>query len=160
MSSLADPRERITAAFAQLPTKQRRLARFFLDHEDVVAFASANDIGERTETSAATVVRFCRALGYEGYTDLQTAIRAKFPQYRTFVQKLAERMASDDFTENLPAQIIRANTNNIQQTLGRVSGTRDLWIDLESRRMPDSAGTGERNEGIHARSDRDTLCRA
>jgi DNA-binding MurR/RpiR family transcriptional regulator len=118
-----NPRERITEIFAELPPKQRRLARFFLDHEDVVAFASANDIGEQAGASAATVVRFCRALGYEGYTDLQSAIRAKFPQYRTFVQKLAERMASDDFTENLPAQIIRANTNNIQQTLSRVSNT-------------------------------------
>jgi len=123
MSDLASPRERITAAFAELPPKQRRLARFFLDNEDVVAFASANDIGERTETSAATVVRFCQALGYEGYTDLQSAIRAQFPQYRTFVQKLAERIASDSFTENLPGQIIRANTNNIQQTLSRVSDT-------------------------------------
>jgi DNA-binding MurR/RpiR family transcriptional regulator len=123
MSDPASPRERITAAFAGLSPKQRRLARFFLDHEDVVAFASANDIGERTATSAATVVRFCRALGYEGYTALQSAIRAKFPQYRTFVQKLAERMASDNFTENLPAQIIRANTNDIRQTLGRVSDT-------------------------------------
>jgi DNA-binding MurR/RpiR family transcriptional regulator len=123
MSDPASPRERITAAFAKLSPKQRRLARFFLDHEDVVAFASANDIGERTATSAATVVRFCRALGYEGYTALQSAIRAKFPQYRTFVQKLAERIASDDFTENLPAQIIRANTNDIRQTLGRVSDT-------------------------------------
>ncbi len=123
MSVSAGPRERITAAFAELSPKQRRLARFFLDHEDIVAFASANNIGEQTETSAATVVRFCRALGYEGYTDLQSAIRAKFPQYRTFVQKLAEYIASDDFTENLPTQVARANTNNIQQSLNRVSNT-------------------------------------
>jgi len=121
MTSPQSLRENILAIFDRLPQKQRRLARYFLDNEDVVAFASAHDIGERSETSAATVVRFCRALGYEGYTDLQSAIRAKFPQYGTAVQKLAARMANGNLTEDFPPQIARANTKNIQQTLNRVS---------------------------------------
>ncbi len=109
------------ATFAELPPKQRRLARFFLDNEDVIAFASANYISEQAGASAATVVRFCRALGYEGYLDLQAAIRAQFPQYLTAVQKLAERMANGVLTENLPAQVAQANTDNIQQTMSQVS---------------------------------------
>lgn len=120
MTSLS-PRERILANFAGLPPKQRRLARFFLDHEDMVAFASAHDIGERAGASAATVVRVCRTLGYAGYTDLQAAVRAQFPQYRTAVQKLADHMANDGFIENLPSQVAQANVHNIQQTLSRVS---------------------------------------
>ncbi len=115
------PRERILAVFAELPSKQRRLARFFLDHEDHIAFASANDISEQAGASAATVVRFCRTLGYEGYTDLQAAVRAQFPQYQTSVQKLIERMAEGKLADNLPVQVAQVNTGNIQQTISQVS---------------------------------------
>jgi DNA-binding MurR/RpiR family transcriptional regulator len=121
MTSVPSPREHILANFPNLPPKQRRLARYFIDHEDVVAFASTSQIAEQTGASAATVVRFCRALGYEGYPDLQVAIRSQLPQYRTAVQKLAERITNGNFTENLPAQIAQANVNNIQKTLSQVS---------------------------------------
>jgi DNA-binding MurR/RpiR family transcriptional regulator len=116
----ADIREQILALFDTLPLKQRRLARFFLDHEDVLAFASASEVAERAEASAATVVRFCRALGFEGYTDLQAAIRAQFPQYRTAAQKLAERMANGSRVENLPTQVAQINSHNIEQTMSQV----------------------------------------
>ena len=125
MTSLSTPRERILATFAELPPKQRRLARFFLDHEDEIAFASANFISAQVGASPATVVRFCRALGYEGYTDLQSAIRVQLPQYRTAVQKLTEQMANGGFSDNLPAQISQANSENIQGTMSQVS-KRDL----------------------------------
>jgi DNA-binding MurR/RpiR family transcriptional regulator len=92
-----------------------------IDHEDVVAFASTSQIAEQTGTSAATVVRFCQVLGYEGYPDLQAAIRSQLPQYRTAVQKLTERLPDDNLTENLPAQIAQANINNTQKTLSQIS---------------------------------------
>jgi DNA-binding MurR/RpiR family transcriptional regulator len=109
------------ANFPNLSPKQRRLARYFLDHEDVVAFASTGQIAEQTGTSAATVVRFCQVLGYEGYPDLQAAVRSQLPQYRTAVQKLAERITRSDFAEHLPAQIAQANVNNTQKTLSQIS---------------------------------------
>ena len=121
MTSTSSPREHILANFPNLPPKQRRLARYFLDHEDVVAFASTGQIAEQTRTSAATVVRFCQVLGYEGYPDLQAAVRSQLPHYRTAVQKLAERITRSDFSEHLPAQIAQANVNNIQKTLSQVS---------------------------------------
>ncbi|HET6445533.1 MAG TPA: MurR/RpiR family transcriptional regulator [candidate division Zixibacteria bacterium] len=121
MTSASSPRDQILANFPNLPPKQRRLARYFIDHEDVVAFASTGQIAAQTGASAATVVRFCQALGYEGYPDLQAAIRSQLPQYRTAVQKLAERITDGNLTEHLPAQIAQANINNTQKTLSQVS---------------------------------------
>jgi DNA-binding MurR/RpiR family transcriptional regulator len=121
MSDPSSVRENILAVFETLSPKQRQLARFFLDHEDIITFASANDVGEQVGTSAATVVRFCRALGYGGYADLQLAIRTKFPQYRTVVQKLADRMADGGLAENLPVRVTQANIQNVQETINQVS---------------------------------------
>lgn len=114
-------RENILTQFDNLSPKQRQLARFILDNEDIVAFASANDIGERVGASAATVVRFCRALGYEGYTDLQAAIRTHFPQYRTAVEKMAAQLANDAVSDNLTARVAQTATQNIQDTMSQVS---------------------------------------
>lgn len=121
MPSPTRPRERILAAFPDLPAKQRRLARFILDNEDMVAFATASDISQQAGASAATVVRFCRTLGYKGYTDLQTAIRAQIPHYQTAVQKLTERMTNGGFNDSLPPKIAATNIENIRQTMSRVS---------------------------------------
>ncbi|GIK37309.1 MAG: transcriptional regulator [Chloroflexota bacterium] len=116
-------REHILRLFETLPLKQRRLARFFLDNEDMVAFASASEVAERAEASAATVVRFCRALGFEGYTDLQATIRTQFPRYRTAVQKLTDRLANGSQIENLPTQVVQVYSQNIEQTMSQVSHT-------------------------------------
>jgi DNA-binding MurR/RpiR family transcriptional regulator len=120
MAETRTVRDNILALFDILSSKQQQLARFVLDNEDVVVFASANDIAEKAGTSAATVVRFCRALGYEGYTDLQAAIRTRFPQYRTMVQKMADRMANGDRLENLPGRVAQSNTQNIQETINQI----------------------------------------
>ena len=115
------PQERILARFSELSPNQQRLARFLLDHEAELAFASVNAVSEQAGTSPATVVRLCRALGYDGYTALQAAIRAQLPQYRTIAQKLADQMANGGFSDNLPAQIAQANSQNIQTTLSQVA---------------------------------------
>ncbi len=122
MTTAQTLQERILAAFSELSPKQQQLARFFLDNEDVVAFASASDISEQVGASPATVVRLCRSLGYEGYPDLQAAIRNRFPQYRTYVQKLSQHMSDGGFApDKLPAQIAHTNNQNITQTMSRVS---------------------------------------
>jgi DNA-binding MurR/RpiR family transcriptional regulator len=121
MTSAPGPREQILANFPNLSPKQRRLARYLIDHEDVVAFASTSQIAEQTGTSAATVVRFCQMLGYEGYPDLQAAVRSQLPQYLTAVQKLTARITDGNLTEHLPAQIAQVNVNNIQKTMSQVS---------------------------------------
>ena len=121
MAATETVKDKILPLFDTLSPKQRQLARFFLDNEDMIAFASANDIAERAGASAATVVRFCRTLGYEGFTDLQAAIRTRFPQYRTMVQKMADRMANGGLSDDLPRRVAQANSQNIQESLNQIS---------------------------------------
>src|SRR5690606_1572079 len=114
-------RDRILAAFDSLSPKQRRLAQFFLDEEAVVAFSSTSEIARRVGTSAATVVRFSRMLGYEGYADLQQSVQADLPQYRTVAQKMADQFSIDGSPDQLRKRVARVSTRNIQETMGQVS---------------------------------------
>jgi DNA-binding MurR/RpiR family transcriptional regulator len=116
----ADLEDTIVSALPQLSRKQKEIARFILDNQDFVAFASASDIAARTQTSAATVVRFCQTLGYEGYPHLQTAIRRRFPRSMTRVQRLEERLTSPIPEEDVLARVFAADIDNVKRMIGLV----------------------------------------
>ena len=67
--------ERVAARSADLSPAEAKVARFFADHREEVAFISAAEIAERLETSDATVVRAAQALGYDGLPELKQELR-------------------------------------------------------------------------------------
>lgn len=114
-------RDRILTEFDTLSPKQRALARFLLDNEAAPAFHSAGDIAAEVGISSATVVRFARALGYEGYTDLQEAVRATLPPYRTVAERMAERVANGHDGYDLPAQVTEVGVRTVRATMAGIS---------------------------------------
>jgi len=88
MSPSDSVENRIATVLDSLSQKQTRLARFVLDSKYFMSFASASQAGEKTRTSAATVVRFAQTLGYQGYSELQAAIRAELPSYLTAAERI------------------------------------------------------------------------
>jgi DNA-binding MurR/RpiR family transcriptional regulator len=107
---------RVSAALPQMSKKHQKIARFVLDQPDLVAFAPASEIGVRTETSAATVVRFCQVLGYEGYPQLQEAIRSQLLLRRTAVQRLEEQMEGPANGQDLLTRVFATDIQNIEDT--------------------------------------------
>jgi DNA-binding MurR/RpiR family transcriptional regulator len=87
-----------------------------LDSPDSVAFASASEVGAKTGTSAATVVRFCQALGFEGYIQLQQAIRERMSLQRTAMQRLEQQMAERTAEEDLLTRVLATDIHNIERT--------------------------------------------
>ncbi|SDV46739.1 MurR/RpiR family transcriptional regulator [Chitinasiproducens palmae] len=65
----------VKAASAQLTPSQKQLARHILDHSEQIAFATAKQVGDAAGVSDAAVVRFARALGYDGFPAMRMALR-------------------------------------------------------------------------------------
>jgi len=108
--------DKITAAFSRLSRRQKQVARFVVDDESFVAFASAAEVAQKAGVSTATVVRFCQALGYEGYPHRQVAVRQRFPHFATTVQRLEERLTSPIPKSDLLARVFAADIDNIKRT--------------------------------------------
>lgn len=108
--------ERIAEHHALLSPKHKRLARFVLDNKYFMSFASASQAGKKTGTSAATVVRFAQTLGYDGYTELQAAIRAELPSYLTAVERIQARLEATSPPDNIPHKVFHTDINNIERT--------------------------------------------
>ena len=63
--------ERVQRGHSKLTRSQVALAQYILQHGEEVPFLSYVELGSRIPVSDATVTRFCIALGYSGYADLQ-----------------------------------------------------------------------------------------
>jgi DNA-binding MurR/RpiR family transcriptional regulator len=68
---------RTSAALPTLSKAERRVGRALLADYPSAGLASAARLAERAEVSPPTVLRFAQSLGYEGFTDLQVALRAE-----------------------------------------------------------------------------------
>ena len=113
--------ERIANALDSLSPTHKRMARFILDNRYFTSFASANQVGEKNDSSAATVVRFAQALGYEGYSELQESLRNELPSYMTAANKIQERMSSENPSPSAPHQVFYNDIQNIERTAGNFS---------------------------------------
>lgn len=65
----------IRAQIPQMTRNQRQLAEFVLKEQQVVAFSTVSELAEQTSISPATIVRFAKSLGFDGYLGLQREVR-------------------------------------------------------------------------------------
>jgi DNA-binding MurR/RpiR family transcriptional regulator len=68
--------DRVSAALANLSPAEQRVARLFLERKGAILLESAAQIGARTGTSDATVVRTAQSLGVESLAALREAALA------------------------------------------------------------------------------------
>jgi DNA-binding MurR/RpiR family transcriptional regulator len=106
---------RIAAVSPKLGKSRMKLARLVLDDKLFVAFASARELGEKVGVSAATVIRFCQALGYDGYPEFQLDMRAAIPAHLRAVHRLEKGDGQVD-QDVLSNRVFELDSQNIQRT--------------------------------------------
>jgi len=125
MGNAAPLENRITELFPTLSHAHQKLARLILDNGLFVAFASAAELGKQVGVSNATVVRFCQALGYDGYPELQAAVRANLPTYVHKVQQI-ERKRGGLRANNVLQRVFELDAQNLNDTLAKLDPDR-FW---------------------------------
>ncbi|MET0454882.1 MAG: MurR/RpiR family transcriptional regulator [Mycobacterium sp.] len=99
-----------SAALATLSRAERRVGRALLADYPSAGLASAARLAERAEVSPPTVLRFAQSLGYEGFTDLQVALRAELTARSNGpITRIPTTPAADGLLEGLLQQ---ANAQN------------------------------------------------
>lgn len=95
-----------------LSESERRVALWVLDHIDKTTRQSMSAIAQATDVSDTTVLRMCRAAGFEGFTDLKLAL-AREPAL-----VMSEKPAAPP-TDGMQAvrDMFRANMQALQDTM-------------------------------------------
>ena len=81
-------RDRLLRHVNRLSRQQRLIAEYLLDNLQEVPFLSVPQLAERAGASEATVVRLCKSIGFDGFSDMKMAV----------VENLREEMNSPTST--------------------------------------------------------------
>jgi DNA-binding MurR/RpiR family transcriptional regulator len=80
-------RAEIARRHARFSDRLRMIAEFALDHPTDMALGTVAEVAQRAKVQPSAIVRFARALGYAGFTDMQQIFRSRLvasvaPSYR------------------------------------------------------------------------------
>ena len=85
-------RQRLEDHHLSLTKSQQRIASYLLADYDEAAFLPAASLAKRLSVSEATLVRFARAIGYEGFRDLRRCLQGLFRAQATPASRLQHKL--------------------------------------------------------------------
>ncbi|MDE6592001.1 MAG: MurR/RpiR family transcriptional regulator [Oscillospiraceae bacterium] len=100
----------------KLSKGQKKIAEYILEHYDKAAFMTASKLGGIVGVSESTVVRFASELGFEGYPEMQKALKEFTSHKLTSVQRMNvmnDRLGDEDVLEG----ILNFDIDQIRKTL-------------------------------------------
>ncbi|MBQ4312125.1 MAG: MurR/RpiR family transcriptional regulator [Oscillospiraceae bacterium] len=107
---------KLSELLPELSKGHKKIAEFILDHYDKAAFMTASRLGTVVGVSESTVVRFATVLGYEGYPELQKALRGYTSSKLTSIQRM-DVMSDQLEGEDLLTKVMNFDIDQIRHTL-------------------------------------------
>lgn len=89
---LNDFRRRLEDHLPSFTKSQQRIASYLLASYDEAAFLSAADLSQRLNVSEATIVRFARAIGYDGVRELRRCLQRLYRVQATPASRLQHKL--------------------------------------------------------------------
>jgi DNA-binding MurR/RpiR family transcriptional regulator len=139
VDELAEFRQRLESAYPDLTKSEQRIASYLLASHDEAVFFSASGLARRLKVSEATVVRFAKSVGYEGFPslrrDLQGIIRVKATPASRLQHKLDELGAGQG---HVFAKLVAIELDYLTEALNSIQRTdfdRAVAILLRAKRV-------------------------
>ena len=98
---------------------QKLIATYILEHYDKAAYYTASKLGAIVGVSESTVVRFANELGYEGYPELQRALKKLIRSRLTSFQRM-EITNSLIGEHDVLAKVLASDIEKIRQTAAEI----------------------------------------
>lgn len=111
----------ITNQLDTLTRSEARVAAHVLQQQQEVAFYTLELFAQRVGVSTTTVLRFCRRLGFSGFSDFQQAVRKELRAQPDLMEKL-QRTAGSHEDEALIANTVNQGLHCIRQTFRDLPG--------------------------------------
>lgn len=97
-----------------LTGSEKKVAKYVLENYMKVLDYTVTELSEKADVSDATVVRFCRSVGYKGYQDLKINLaQDAIMPYKHLNTSLEER----DTPEQIALKVIRSEIETLEETI-------------------------------------------
>lgn len=118
MKNLENPFERIRHEYDSLSKQQRAISDCILEKGLEIAFMSANQLAQVSNTSPATVVRFTKYIGYASYLDFTEELHQMIVKDYRPMDKLGEAMRGQSSQEISLGQTIYHDETSLSSLMG------------------------------------------
>lgn len=98
---------------------QKAIARFIIDHLEEVGYLSAEELGDKGNTSSSTVVRFAQSLGFVGYPELQKAARDEYRLGATARPVVSEDQLGFTIEEDVLTRSLKTDVLSLEETISK-----------------------------------------
>ena len=115
-----DAFEKISQMYYELTASEKKTADYVLGHRNETQYMSIAELAEESGVAEATVSRFCRRLGYEGYNVFKLAIANATAAQRGGPDALSGQIEEGDSLEDLCRKLYAADQNAMAQTLALI----------------------------------------
>jgi DNA-binding MurR/RpiR family transcriptional regulator len=133
--------EKIQAIINNLKPSEKKIADYILQSPQDLCDIPISELAKRCKTSEASVVRFCRTLGYKGYQDLKIKVSSDIAFK---MRKIQGVVSTDDDIETIIAKISKNNMQAIESTMdviNRQEVKKAVDVMLEAKKI-DFYGVG------------------
>lgn len=95
---------------------EKKVAQLILDNPKEIVGLSIMELAEKSGTSDATIVRFCRTLGLKGYQDFKLAISLDISNENKKRKIIHEKIGKNDTAEEILEKISAGSIRAIEDT--------------------------------------------
>ncbi len=110
---------RIHAKLPDMPAAMAKIGTFLLEHPHAPLELSIMELASETKTSAATVTRFCRLLGYSGYVPFRVSIASdvgRTDARESWKSDIGRAFGPDDSAGDVLSTLVNAHTRSLEET--------------------------------------------
>lgn len=106
--------DKIKSFMNSLKPSEKKVAQYIIDNPERVSDLSIVELAKESKTSEASIVRFCRTLGYKGYQDLKIKISVDHTYNAKSIQGFVN---VDDDVETIISKISMNNAQAIEKSI-------------------------------------------
>ena len=108
---------KVNEKYNDMTHAQKTVANYVGEHPDDIAFCTLETLAAKINVSTTTVIRFARAMGYSGFSDMQDEVKREMQTKSTLPERLDD-LISNRGGEDLTLQSCFAtDMDNLNQTL-------------------------------------------
>src|SRR3954471_6400438 len=111
--------DRIKTYQSQMPATMAKIAAVLIDDPKAPLSLSITELAERAGTSAASVTRFCRMIGYSGYSPLRVGIAEDVGRggaQAAWIGEIGRSFGPDDPPDDIRTVLLNTHLSSLQTT--------------------------------------------
>jgi DNA-binding MurR/RpiR family transcriptional regulator len=114
---------RIQSGRPEMSGTMAKIADYLLEHPQAPLKLSIGELAREAGTSAATVTRFCRLIGYSGYVPFRVSVATDFGRSTaqdSWKTDIGRAFGPDDTASDVLSTLINAHTRTLQETASAI----------------------------------------